>query len=47
MFGGSGLPRPEGMPKVEFPWWIFFGSVTTFLVAVCFKTPLSKKADAA
>ncbi len=24
---------------MEFPWWVMFGSITTFLIAVCFRTP--------
>lgn len=47
LFGGTGLVRPAWMPVVEFPWRIFFGTVVTFTVAVCFKTPLFKQQDAA
>ena len=43
----KGFHRPEWMPVVEFPWRIFFGTIVTFAVAVCFKTPLSKRQDAA
>jgi Na+/proline symporter len=39
LFGGLGLPRPEWMPTIEFPWRILFGTVVTFLVAVGFRTP--------
>jgi hypothetical protein len=35
------------MPVVSFPWRIFFGTIVTFAVAMCFKTPLEKQADAA
>ena len=38
----SGHPfyaQPTWLPVMEFPWWVMFGSVTTFLVAVCFRTP--------
>ena len=40
----SGLPRGLGvnwawLPVVEFPWRILFGTVPTFLVAICFRTP--------
>src|SRR5207249_9320065 len=38
LFGGEGLPRAAWMPKLEFPWWIFSGTVVTFLVALCFRT---------
>jgi Na+/proline symporter len=39
MFGGTGLPRPDWMPTLEFPWWILFGTLITFCVAVCFRSP--------
>jgi SSS family transporter len=38
LFGGEGLPRVEWMPKLEFPWWIFFGTLVTFFIALCFRT---------
>ena len=40
--GGAGLPRPRGMPEIEFPWRVFFGTVATFAVAVCFRTPAAQ-----
>jgi solute:Na+ symporter, SSS family len=42
LFGGSGLPRPGWVPEVKFVWRIFFGTITTFLVAFCFRTPREK-----
>lgn len=39
MFGRSGIPRPDWMPVVEFPWWIMIGTIVTFSVAACFKSP--------
>jgi Na+/proline symporter len=39
LFGGAGFYRPAWVPHVEFPWRIFFGAITTFLVAICFRTP--------
>jgi solute:Na+ symporter, SSS family len=39
LFGGSGLPRADWMPRLEFPWWIFSGTLVTFFVALCFRTP--------
>jgi SSS family transporter len=36
LFNGTGIPRPDWMPVVEFPWRIFFGTVVTFGVAVSF-----------
>jgi SSS family solute:Na+ symporter len=38
IFGGRPYAQPAWLPVVEFPWWIFFGTVTTFLVAVCFRS---------
>lgn len=32
-------PRPAWLPKAEFPWWIMFGTLATFGVAVLFRTP--------
>ncbi|MFD0895285.1 sodium:solute symporter [Luteolibacter ambystomatis] len=37
--GGHGIPRPEWMPVIEFPWRIMFGTIVTFAVAVSFRTP--------
>ncbi len=39
IFGGQPYAQPGWLPVVEFPWWIFFGTITTFLVAVCFPSP--------
>ncbi len=38
LFGGTGLPRPAWMPRLEFPWWIFSGTMVTFFIALCFRT---------
>ncbi len=46
LFGGKGLPRPEGMPTLEFPWWIFFGTLVTFSIALCFRTKNSTALEA-
>jgi SSS family transporter len=32
------FPQPAWLPVVEFPWRVMFGSIATFLVAICFKT---------
>ena len=34
IIGGTGLPRPDWMPVIEFPWRIMFGTIVTFGVAV-------------
>jgi SSS family solute:Na+ symporter len=39
MFGHELYRPPEWMPIIEFPWRIAFGTVVTYLVAVCFRTP--------
>lgn len=41
--GKQGLPRPGWMPVIEFPWRIMFGTLTTFAVAMLFRTPLEKQ----
>jgi Na+/proline symporter len=33
------LWRPEWMPAIEFPWRIMFGTLLTFGIAICFRTP--------
>jgi SSS family solute:Na+ symporter len=33
------LWKPDWLPVIEFPWRILFGTVLTFLIAVCFSTP--------
>jgi SSS family transporter len=31
-------PQPKWLPVMEFPWWICFGTIVTFSVAVLFRT---------
>jgi Na+/proline symporter len=38
IFGTAAYNVPWWLPKMEFPWWIFFGTVVTFSVAVLFRT---------
>ena len=38
LFGGVAYAVPWWLPKTEFPWWICFGTIVTFLVALFFKT---------
>jgi len=45
LFGGHGLPRPQWMPIIEFPWRILFGTVVTFLVALGFRTPKNARLE--
>jgi Na+/proline symporter len=41
VFGGKLYTQPGWLPVMEFPWWIFFGTVVTFLVAILFPTEYS------
>jgi SSS family transporter len=43
LFGAKGIPRPEWMPIIEFPWRIMFGTMTTFAIAMMFRTPVEKQ----
>jgi Na+/proline symporter len=38
IFGGVAYVTPDWLPAVEFPWWICFGTIVTFCVAVLFRT---------
>jgi len=38
IFGGELYQQPKWLPIMEFPWWIFFGTIVTFSVAVLFRT---------
>ncbi|HEX8078033.1 MAG TPA: sodium:solute symporter, partial [Chthoniobacterales bacterium] len=38
IFGGKLYEQPPWLPVMEFPWWIFFGTIVTFCVAVLFKS---------
>jgi Na+/proline symporter len=38
LFGGKLYPQPAWLPLMEFPWWICFGTIVTFSVAVLFRT---------
>jgi len=38
LFGGKLYTQPSWLPMMEFPWWIFFGTVVTFSVAISFRT---------
>lgn len=31
-------PQPNWLPEMEFPWWIFFGTIATFTVAILFRS---------
>jgi Na+/proline symporter len=38
LFGSTAYRQPDWLPVMEFPWWIFFGTVVTFSIAILFKT---------
>jgi len=38
LFGRIAYPQPKWLPVMEFPWWICFGTIVTFCVAVLFRT---------
>lgn len=38
IFGGKLYTQPTWLPVMEFPWWICFGAIVTFLIAILFRT---------
>ena len=38
IFGGKLYEQPSWLPVMEFPWWICFGTIVTFCVAILFRT---------
>jgi solute:Na+ symporter, SSS family len=38
LFGKVVYVKPDWLPAMEFPWWICFGTIVTFFVAVLFRT---------
>jgi solute:Na+ symporter, SSS family len=38
VFGGKLYTQPNWLPVMEFPWWICFGTIVTFSVAILFRT---------
>jgi SSS family solute:Na+ symporter len=42
MFGGQLYETPSWLPVIEFPWRIAFGTVVTYAVAMCFRTPAAQ-----
>jgi SSS family solute:Na+ symporter len=43
VFGGRGYVQPDWLPVVAWPWWICFGTISTFLVAICFPSSRSAR----
>lgn len=38
IFGKIAYVPPAWLPRMEFPWWICFGTIVTFVVAIFFRT---------
>jgi Na+/proline symporter len=38
IFGTRFYEQPDWLPLMEFPWWICFGTIVTFFVAILFRT---------
>jgi len=38
LFGATAYTQPSWLPVMEFPWWICFGTIVTFFVAILFRT---------
>ena len=38
IFGTQLYTQPDWLPVMEFPWWICFGTIVTFGIAIMFKT---------
>jgi solute:Na+ symporter, SSS family len=38
LFGKIAYVNPPWLPTMEFPWWICFGTIVTFFVAILFRT---------
>ena len=47
IFGKVAYVKPGWLPTMEFPWWICFGTIVTFLVAVLFRSGRDHRRPAA
>jgi solute:Na+ symporter, SSS family len=45
LFGGKLYTQPSWLPVMEFPWWICFGTIVTFSVAILFRSGPRASAD--
>jgi solute:Na+ symporter, SSS family len=43
VFGAQLYAQPGWLPVMEFPWWICFGTIVTFSVAVLFRSPARRE----
>src|SRR5438067_4480285 len=46
IFGRKLYTQPSWLPAMEFPWWICFGTIVTFCVAVLFQTSREHRSGA-
>ena len=46
LWGRQAYRQPDWLPVIEFPWRIMFGTLVTFAVALCFRTPAAALATA-
>ena len=47
LFGENLYEQPDWLPVMEFPWWICFGTIVTFCVAILFPTDRGHQAPVA
>ena len=47
LLGGQLYTQPSWLPVMEFPWWICFGTIVTFSVAILFRTGSGQRPPAA
>ena len=47
IFGTKFYEQPAWLPVMEFAWWIFFGTIVTFLVAIVFRSRPHVRPEAA
>src|SRR2546430_12375339 len=47
LFGGKLYSQPGWLPVMGFPWWICFGTIVTFCVAILFRTGPEQRTPAA
>src|SRR5216110_303849 len=47
LFGGKLYTQPNWLPVMEFPWWICFGTIVTFSLAILFRTGAEQRTPAA
>src|SRR4051794_14355420 len=43
IFHAKFYEQPDWLPLMEFPWWIFFGTIVTFFIAILFRTQRGHK----